>query len=484
MRFLRQSLIGVLLMAITLGLLAYAGHLVSTAVQDRLDYQSVAPSERERVFAVNVVRAVESSEIPILEAFGEVRSRRTLELRAAVGGRIISLAPEFTEGGVIKSGQFLFQVNPADQLAEVDRAQNSLLEAQSEVRDADRSLSLAEEDLLAAEAQVEVREKVFKRQEDLQTRGVGSAAAVENAQLALTQARQPVLSKKIAVAEAKVRIDRAATRLNRAKLELTEAERKLRDTKVFAAFDGTLNNVNVVEGRLVLPNEKLAELIDPLKLEVAFRVSTRQYVRLLDVDGSLIPSEVTVTLDGAGAELTATGTVNRDSVGVGAVQTGRLLYATLDTSVGFKPGDFVTVRVREPQVDDVVRLPATVYGSDGTILILDEANRLESIPVYLVRRQGDWVLLRAPGLPGRDVVQARTPLLGAGILVRPLQAGASNVAEPEMVLLEAERRARLVAFVEGNQYIPAEAKERILNQLAQDEVPAQMVERLESRMGG
>ena len=128
--------------------------------------------------------------------------------------------------------------------------------------------------------------------------------------------------------------------------------------------------------------------------------------------------------------------------------------------------------------------PATAYGSDGTILIVDEENRLQSIPANLVRRQGDSVLLRAPGLSERNVVQARTPLLGSGILVRPLQADTPNVMEPVMVSLEAERRARLVAFVEGNKYIPAEAKERILNQLAQDEVPAQMVERLESRIGG
>jgi hypothetical protein len=38
--------------------------------------------------------------------------------------------------------------------------------------------------------------------------------------------------------------------------------------------------------------------------------------------------------------------------------------------------------------------------------------------------------------------------------------------------------------VETNQFMPADAKERILNQLNQPEVPASMVERLEGRMGG
>lgn len=42
----------------------------------------------------------------------------------------------------------------------------------------------------------------------------------------------------------------------------------------------------------------------------------------------------------------------------------------------------------------------------------------------------------------------------------------------------------MIAFVQGNKRMPEHAKERILNQLAQDKVPAQVVERIQSRMGG
>ena len=83
------------------------------------------------------------------------------------------------------------------------------------------------------------------------------------------------------------------------------------------------------------------------------------------------------------------------------------------------------------------------------------------------------------------MVAERTPLLGAGIKIRPLRPGASTEPEaPAMVELDPERRAKLVAFVEGNARMPAEAKARILGQLEKDQVPARMVERIESRMGG
>ena len=55
---------------------------------------------------------------------------------------------------------------------------------------------------------------------------------------------------------------------------------------------------------------------------------------------------------------------------------------------------------------------------------------------------------------------------------------------PEMVALSTQERARLVAFVEGNQRMPADVKKRILTALNRPEVPAQMIERLQNRMGG
>ena len=47
-----------------------------------------------------------------------------------------------------------------------------------------------------------------------------------------------------------------------------------------------------------------------------------------------------------------------------------------------------------------------------------------------------------------------------------------------------ERRQRLVAFVEASERMPAEAKSRILAQLGQPSVPADVVQRIEARIGG
>ncbi len=484
MRFLRQSLVGVFLASVTLALLFVAVQMISGAVQDVLTRDDEPPQARERVFAVSVQPAELSTVTPYLEAFGEVQSRRRLELRAALGGRVISLSEDFEDGGVVTQGEVLVELDPADAQSALDRAKSDLLDAQFEERDAERSLLLAQDELNSAEAQAGLRGRALQRQKDLQSRGVGTPAAVEEAELAEASAQQSVLARRIALAQAESRVDQASTLLARARIALEAAERDLDDMTVRARFGGTLTDVTLVEGRLVSANEKLAELVDPNALEVAFRVSTAQYVRLLDAQGALINAPVTVSLEVTGTDLMAQGRISRDSGSAGEGQTGRLIYARLDDASGFKPGDFVTVTVEEQPLENVVRLPSSVLDAVGTVLVLGEGDRLEALPVQLIRRQGDEVLLRGEGLEGREVVVGRTPLLGAGVRVRPLRVEANAGATAEMVELTEEKRAQLMAQVEASDRMPEDVKDRVLGQLREATVPASLVRRLENRAGG
>ncbi len=486
MRFLRQSLTGLFLLAATLAILIYAGQLVREAVEERLAQANKVPPARERVFTVSVVTAEPGREAPELVAFGQIQSRRNLEIRAASEGTIVELSENFEEGADVQAGEVLVRVDPAKARYVVERISNDLLDAQAEQRDAIRTLVLAKDELAAAQSQMDLRQRAHSRQVDLQARGVGTSSAVETAELAMAGARQAVLSSRRALAQAEARVDQAETRLERTRIALAEAETDLRDTVITAGFSGTLSEVAAVKGGLVSRNERLARLIDAEALEVAFRVSTPQYARLLDDNGNLHQARVAVSLDVMGADLAAQGEITRDAAAVGEGQTGRVLYARLEQARGLKPGDFVTVRVREPALDNVVRLPATALDAANLVLLVGEDNRLETLQVELLRRQGNDVLVRGVGLDGRQVVSRRTPLLGEGIAVKPVLRTESGAAPkpPEMVALSTQERARLVAFVEGNQRMPADVKKRILTALNRPEVPAQMIERLQNRMGG
>jgi RND family efflux transporter MFP subunit len=483
MRFLRHSLTGLFLVSLTLGLLVYAGQLIYGAVQERMASDPGVSERRERVFAVNLVAADAQTITPVLTAYGEVQSLRTLEIRAKTSGTLVELSDDFEEGGMVEKGQLLAQIDPSNARSALNLAESDLMDARAEVRDAERALEIARYELEASREQAALRARAYQRQLDLKERGVGTAAAVETSELAATQARQAELASRQALANAEARVDQARTRLSRAKIARADAQRRLDDTTITAEFSGTLDTVNAVAGGFVSLNERLANLIDADSLEVAFRVSTAQYARLLNKEGDLLHAPVSVALATQGLALRASGRITRDSGAVEEGQTGRMIFAKLDRAAGLKPGDLVTVEIEEPAIADAIRLPATALGPEGNVLVLASENRLESLPVTLLRRQGDDILVRAEALSGREVVAQRSPLLGAGIKVRPLREQ-SEADTSGLMDLSDERRARLIEFVREDIDMASDEKTRLLARLEQAKVPAGMVTRLETRMGG
>ncbi len=492
MQFLRRALFGIALLAMTAGILAFAAITVRSALETRRDAAGGVRPQRERVLAVNVVAFRTQDIAPELTAFGEIRARRTLDVRASTSGTLTRLGAGVEEGGAVARGQLLFQIDPARAETALAVARTDLQDGEVELDDARSALELAHDDLASARAQSDIRERALRRQRDLLARGVGNEASVETAELAAAAAQQSIVSRRQALAQAETRVGQAETRLARAAIALDEAQRDLDDTTITAGFDGVLSDVVATQGGLVAGNERLARLIDPAALEVSFLVSTAQHARLIDENGDLIGLPLTVSLDVGGIAITARGRISRQSAAVAEGQTGRLLFATLDSAAGFRPGDFATVRIVEPPLRSVARLPSSAVDAGPSMLVVDDDDRLAVVAVDLLRRQGDDVLLRAPLADGAWVVAQRSPLLGAGIRVRPVAPPVADggtpapaaPAAPETIALAPERRDRLIAFVEANQRMPSDVKTRILNALQGPEVPVQMVERLESRMGG
>lgn len=492
MRFLTRSLLGLFLAAVSVSALVYAGATLVGAIQSRAEETGGRGGEaRERVFTVRAVTVTPGQVEPVLSAFGEVRSQRMLELRAPVGGQIIELGEGVEDGAEVTTGQVLFRVDPADAEAALAIAQSDLARAEAELREAELALTLAAEDVAATQAQFDLRARALERRVGLTERGVATEAALEESELAVASARQALVGRKQAQASAEARADQAATALDRQKITVSEAARRLADTTVRAGISGTLADVALVEGRLVNTSEQLARIIDPAALEVSVRVSTAQYLRLIDENGRLRDAGAQVALEVAGYEISSPGRLVRASATVATGQSGREVFVELANPRGFRPGDFVTVRLSEPALERVALLPASAITVGGEVLVIGDDDRLRAQPATVLRRQGDDVIVEASTLAGSEIVREVGPMLGAGILVRPLRQNAEGQLqpdEPEMVMLDPERRARLIAQVEGNTRMPEQVRARLITQLSQDSVPAQTLERLENgggpRQGG
>jgi multidrug resistance efflux pump len=482
MRFMTRGLLGLCLLVLTVGLLLIAGNVFYQAIQEEQAQSERSRPVRERTYSVEVQTVTLQTVTPVIETYGEVVSGRTLEIRAVAGGALVRLSPDFREGGRVSAGDLLFQTDPASAEAALKLLQTELVEAGAELAEAREALILAQDEQTAAERQAALRQQALDRQKSLKERGVGTDAAIESAELALSSAEQTILSKRQAVADAKARINRAETQLSRTRINVEEAARKLRDTAVYAEFDGVLSDVSAVLGGLVSANERIGQLIDPNALEVLFRISNTEFATLAGSASGMAGADVLVDFNGLPEPVH--GKIARVSAAVGEGQTGRELYASLELepSASLRPGDFVGVRIEEPELTDVAVIPAASVTTAGEVLLVGDDNRLEAASVQVLRKQGDSVLVKADGIVGRQLVQKRAPQLGVGIRVDPKSAGGLVIEDDALVPLSEEKQKQIIAALEQNRRIPPSVRERMLARVRTGEVPAQMAERLEAML--
>lgn len=494
MRFLRRVLVGLFLMALTAALLAQAGRQIYGAVSEAMSQEPRDFTREEQPQIVETVPYEPGTIVPVMTAYGELRATRQLALRAPLGGIVIETGAALVEGGRVEAGEMLLQIDPVEAEAALARAEADLSEARAAERDAERGLELARDSLAAAETQAALREAALARQRDLEGRGIATAADLEAAELAASSAASAVLSAREALRAAEARIDQGAIARSRAEIARDEARRLRDSTTLTAPFGGVLAGVSLREGARVTANEQVAELIDPTDLELALRLSTAQYARLAAGDGSPVGAPLTVMLDTGPDAPRVPGRIIREGASVAEGQTGRLLFARIEDAPTLRPGDFVTVEIEEPPLGDVARLPASALGADGAVLAL-RGERLEAVPVTLLRRQGDTVLVRAEALDGAEVVATRTPLLADGIRARaasPIEtrsaetgrAQGARTEDEELIALDAAQRERLREFLHNDTELPQARRAALLDQIEADRVPAALVAQIERRMGG
>lgn len=440
MRFIARTLWGGLIAAACAVVLWYGVSGYSAAVEEKGEGRPNRPAP-ERIYTVRDMTLSPVTAVPTMTVFGEIEAWRVLELRAAAAGRIVDIAPQMREGMQTRAGETLVRIDPTDLRAREADTMTVLADARSQQTEAEQSFALARADLEAALGQLRLRRSALERQQELVSRGIAATTTLETAQLAASTAEQAVVSRRSAYVAAKQRVTQAATAIQRAQLSVQTAQRDSADTAIQAPFAGVLTEVSAALGSLVTPNERLARLIDMRSLEAAFRVSDAQYARLLDEKGALAALTATVSLKLGQREVKARATLDRPAAMVGD-EGGRTVYARIEATdqTPMRPGDFVSVTVTEPPLEQVAVIPARAATEDGRIFLIDPEGRLNEHRATILRRQPDTLIVT--DIPfGERIVTERRPQLGTGIKVQsPEEAAAKEIEDKKK--REARRAAR------------------------------------------
>ena len=348
------------------------------------------------VLKVDAVRLQPQNHRVIIESQGVVSARTESTLIPEVSGQVISVSPNFREGGFFHEGDVLLEIDPSDYLAAVTISEANLAEAR---------LRLAEEEAAAQQAQ-----------EDWQRLGIGelpSNLVLREPQLALARAN-------VAASEARVK----------------QARRDLSKTKIMAPFEGRVLEQSVDVGQVVSPGTALAKIYAVDYAEIRLPLTTEEYA-YLDlppfVRGETAPElDNPVTLETRFGQETMTweGRIVRVEGAVDIRSRQIYVVAQVDDPYGpdhpepLKVGLFVEAKISGKSLDSVYVLPRVALREGAYILTIDEANSIRRKKIDPLWTSAEVVVFQDERIkPGTLVSLTQMTLAIDGMEVAPLIDG-------------------------------------------------------------
>jgi HlyD family secretion protein len=301
-------------------------------------------------------------------ASGKIEAKTSVDISADITGRIIAIPVR--EGDLVKRGQFLLQIDPAQYQAAVARAEGVL--------------ASTEATLIQMRATRDQAQRAWNRSRQLTELG-DNLIAPETAEQSKTA---------YDVAEANYQSTRA--QLEQARAGLQEAKDNLAKTRLTSPISGRVVRLAVEEGEVAVPGTfsretgLLMTIADLSVILANVQVDETEVVRLQQNDS------VEVTID-AYQDTTFSGRVTEISHSAKLTPTETASGST-DRAVDFD----VEITLRNPPADIRPDLSCTAR------IITDTRNTVLSIPIIaLTVRDHEKIPSEAEGAPQVDTLRAR-----------------------------------------------------------------------------
>ncbi len=356
---------------------------------------------RRSAALVETVLVERGTHRPRLDVLGLVEPARDVLLSPRVSGQIVEMEPAFVPGGLVRAGQPLLRIDPADfeQLLTARRAE----------------LHQAE-----AELAIEQGRQVVARQE---FQLLGEEIDPDNRSLVLREPQIASIRARVSAAQAAVE----------------QAELDLQRTTVRAPFDAQILSRSVNLGSQVARGDPLARLVGVDEYWVIASVPLRDLRWLRFPEGDAPGSVARVRLPTAwpaGASRQAQvarliGTVDDQT------RLARVLATVTDPlgqTVDGPPlilGTIVQIEIEGRALEDVVRIDRRWLRQDDTVWVMvDGALQIRAADV--LHRDAEHAYLRAGVEPGEHVVTTNLAAVSEGLSLRregdpePVEADAAT----------------------------------------------------------
>lgn len=318
---------------------------------------------------------------------GEVRSRTAIDLVAQVGGRIVSVSPEFIEGGRVAPGVPLLQIEDADYRLALSQAKSRLADAELAVQQARADQDVARKQL----------------------RNDPTAS-----DLAL---KKPQVAQALALREA-------------AQANLEQTRLDLQRTSVSLPFSGRVADTRVNIGQFISPGTILGRVFGTEVVEVRLPLNNRQLASLgLPIgytaeQGGGVPVRLTAEVAGQrhnwrGRLVRLDASIDPETRMVYAMAEVEDPYgaAVSDRGMPLAVGLFVEAHIQGRALAQAMQIPGSALRAGNKVFLVNEEGLLEIRGVDVAHATPETAVITAGVTPGELVVTSaiRNPIQGMAV---------------------------------------------------------------------
>jgi RND family efflux transporter MFP subunit len=325
---------------------------------------------------VQVKELFPGNHLAMINAMGTIIPAQNVELKSRVSGEIIDIHPEFIEGGFLKVGTKILQIDRVDYELALIQKEKALADAIYEYK-----LELG-------------RQEVARREWELL--GLGKDASAREIELAL---RKPHLEK-------------AQAAITAAEAEVKKAQLDLSRTQITTPFNAIVRARHVNLGSQVTAQQTLADLVgtDTYWIQASIPVERLSWVRVPQKQGdpgSTAHIRYARRFEKKGKVIRLMGDLSEEG------RMARILIEVddplgLELQINVPPplliGDYVHVRIEGNILENVYQIPRTALRDNAFIWVMDENSNLEIREIQPIWREVDTVIIDGGIKPGERLV--------------------------------------------------------------------------------
>jgi len=235
---------------------------------------TVEPIRKGRL--VRTLRLKKQKKKFLINAFGSVRPRDEIKVVPEVSGKVIQRSDGFRDGGFIKKGDTLFEIDPVDYKLAVAQRKSELAQLKADI-----SRLLQEEknyraDLAIAQRYLDVVQNELKRNQRLRKQKVVSPGKLDISIQSVLRQESEVQRIKNLVALVAPNLAQKKAALDVTRVRLEEARLNLTRTRIMAPFDARVRNSNLATGDYIREGNTVGTIYDSSVLEVPVSVPVEE----------------------------------------------------------------------------------------------------------------------------------------------------------------------------------------------------------------